>query len=125
MKHISRTYTLAAARKLLNRGFQRDGIPVDEELVSSEGMSFTMIQFPETTFQQLKKVESWYKRQRDVVGSIYISELETCPNCGAPESAVGFYLDGGEDGYDMICNGCNNPWTSENWHSKEDYGSEH
>lgn len=130
MKKTYRTYTRPDIDKLKARGYgyevEIDGmtwfIPVDEELANINGMRFTIINgnYPR---KALEEVERRLRRDRDVVGAVLLGETEKCPECGFTEEQVGFYLDGGEDPYILICNGCNHTWRSENWHDPKEYGA--
>ena len=122
MNKTSRTYTLPEVLRLIRGNFVVAGVPVDEELVSSQGIRFTIIHYPlAMPYSQLKSAEIYLKSQRDVVRPIMVAEMESCPNCGSTEEEVGFYLDGAVDNYHLICNGCNHSWKSESYHDPKDY----
>jgi len=120
MKLTTKTYTLPEIRRLKRDHFTIEGVVVDEELVSSEGMQFIMIDLGED-FSLFRATEAWLKQQRDVVGPVLLAQPERCPECHQTEEMVGFYLDGGESGYELICNGCGSWFKSPNWHNAEDY----
>jgi hypothetical protein len=76
MKPTSQTYKKEFVERLHRIGMTVYGVAVDEELVSSQGMSFTIIdegQDPEL----FKRVEEYLRSQRDCVGPIYFGKLES------------------------------------------------
>lgn len=130
MKNYYKTYTKHEVERLeqIKMGYEVtiDGmtwfVPVDEELAGPEGMYFFIINgnYPR---EALEEVERRLRRDRDVVGAVHLCEREICPSCGFTEKEVGFYLEGGDDPYSLICNGCNHSWKSANWHDPKRYQS--
>jgi hypothetical protein len=110
----NRTYTLREVNNLKDGGFVIRGVVFDEELVSIDGMRFTLID-EDQGLGALIFAEGWLTCQRDVVGAILIAELEKCPFCGLTEEEVGFDTDGPEQ---LICKGCNGSFHTNNWYEE-------
>lgn len=94
----------------------------DDELAGPDGARFYIVDQGQPD-AALAAAEKFLHQQRDTVGPILLVELERCPNCGETEEAVGFYLDDGSE-YELICNGCNHYWFSDNWHDPKKYANQ-
>lgn len=61
--------------RLRKLGFTYNGVVYLEELVSSNGMSFTLVKEKGITIEQLQECERTIRKSRDVVGPICYVEL--------------------------------------------------
>ena len=76
MRYTKRiTYTSEEVERLRRMGFVMEGVVVDEELVSIDGMQFTIVDEGQP-MDQLKRAESWIRTQRDVVGAVQVAKVE-------------------------------------------------